>query len=83
MTLITIDKDTCTKCCLCVTQCNIIIGKEGMVPRQMPNSDAFCMRCGHCLAICPTGAIKHKEMTDTPTYRKVVGDFLRAMYSAY
>ena len=70
MALVTINKETCTKCAMCVSQCNMIIGKEGVVPRQMPNSDAFCMRCGHCVAICPTGALTHKEMMDTPEIDK-------------
>jgi nitroreductase/NAD-dependent dihydropyrimidine dehydrogenase PreA subunit len=69
MALITIDKETCTKCALCTTQCNIILGKEGVYPRQIPNTDEFCMRCGHCVAVCPTGSLKHKEMTDTPSVK--------------
>jgi len=70
MTLIKIDEKTCTKCALCTTQCNMILGKEGVVPRQMPMTDEYCMRCGHCVAVCPTGALTHKEMPDTPKLDK-------------
>src|SRR4030042_4159290 len=72
MALLTIDKDTCTKCGICATQCNMIIFKEGSYPRQMPGTDEFCMRCGHCVAVCPTGSLTHKEMPaeQTPLVEK-------------
>src|SRR4030042_3350381 len=72
MALLTIDKDTCTKCGICATQCNMIIFKEGSYPRQMPGTDEFCMRCGHCVAVCPTGSLTHKEMLaeQTPLVEK-------------
>jgi nitroreductase/NAD-dependent dihydropyrimidine dehydrogenase PreA subunit len=74
MALITIDKETCTKCGICATQCNMIIYKEGSYPRQLPGTDEFCMRCGHCVAVCPTGSLTHKEMPAEQTplvYKKL------------
>jgi len=70
MTLITINKDTCTKCGQCAVPCRIIYFKEGSYPRQMPGTDEFCMRCGHCVGYCPTGALTHKEMPVTPPIEK-------------
>jgi nitroreductase/Pyruvate/2-oxoacid:ferredoxin oxidoreductase delta subunit len=70
MTLVTVNKETCTKCGICTTQCNMILGKEGAYPRQLPGTDEYCMRCGHCVAVCPTGALTHKEMPDTPKLDK-------------
>jgi nitroreductase/NAD-dependent dihydropyrimidine dehydrogenase PreA subunit len=67
MTLITINQETCTKCGLCTQMCGMIWGKEGGYPRQVPNTDEFCMRCGHCVGICPTGALMHKEMPPDQT----------------
>jgi nitroreductase/NAD-dependent dihydropyrimidine dehydrogenase PreA subunit len=67
MALLEINKETCTKCGLCATQCNMIIFKEGSYPRQLPGTDEFCMRCGHCVAVCPTGSLTHKEMPQTQT----------------
>jgi nitroreductase/NAD-dependent dihydropyrimidine dehydrogenase PreA subunit len=67
MSMITIDKDTCTKCGICATQCNIIIFKDGSYPRQIPGLDEYCMRCGHCVAVCPTGSLTHKEMPPEQT----------------
>jgi nitroreductase/Pyruvate/2-oxoacid:ferredoxin oxidoreductase delta subunit len=62
MPLITVNKETCTKCGLCAVPCRMIYFKEGSYPRQVPGTDEFCMRCGHCVGLCPTGALKHKEM---------------------
>ena len=72
MAVIQIDKETCTKCGICATQCNMIIFKEGSIPRQMPGTDEFCMRCGHCVAICPIGSLTHREMPaeQTPPVNK-------------
>jgi nitroreductase/Pyruvate/2-oxoacid:ferredoxin oxidoreductase delta subunit len=70
MTLITVDKETCTKCGLCAVPCRMIYFKEGSYPRQVPGTDEFCMRCGHCVGLCPTGALVHKEMPDTPPIEK-------------
>ncbi len=70
MALITIDRETCTKCGLCAIPCGMILFKEGSYPRPIPNLETFCMRCGHCVGYCPTGALKHAEMPDTPEIKK-------------
>ncbi len=72
MTLITIDKETCTRCGLCTIPCRMIYMREGSYPRQLPGTDEFCMRCGHCVGICPTGALTHREMPleETPLIDK-------------
>jgi nitroreductase/Pyruvate/2-oxoacid:ferredoxin oxidoreductase delta subunit len=70
MTLLTVNKETCTKCGLCAVPCRLIYFKEGSYPRQLPGTDEFCMRCGHCVGLCPTGALKHKQMPETPQIEK-------------
>ena len=70
MTLIRIDKETCTKCGICGKMCGIIHFKEGSYPRQLPGTDEFCLRCGHCVGICPTGSLTHKEMPEAPLMKK-------------
>jgi nitroreductase/NAD-dependent dihydropyrimidine dehydrogenase PreA subunit len=67
MALLEINKDTCTKCGICAEMCGIIYFKEGGYPRQLPGTDEFCMRCGHCVGICPTGSLTHKEMPPEQT----------------
>jgi nitroreductase/Pyruvate/2-oxoacid:ferredoxin oxidoreductase delta subunit len=67
MTLISIDEETCTKCGLCAVPCQLIYHKEGKYPRQLPHTDEYCMRCGHCVGLCPTGALRHAEMPPEET----------------
>jgi nitroreductase/NAD-dependent dihydropyrimidine dehydrogenase PreA subunit len=66
MTLIEVNKETCTKCGLCAATCagGIIRFKEDSYPSQVPGTDEFCMRCGHCVGICPTGSLTHREMPE-------------------
>ncbi|MDD5337893.1 MAG: nitroreductase family protein [Dehalococcoidales bacterium] len=63
MAIVEINKETCTKCNACAIICgaNLIIPRENDYPRFFPNGDEFCMRCGHCVGICPTGSLTHKE----------------------
>ena len=70
MAFLAIDKETCTKCGLCATQCSIVYFREGSFPRQLPVGEDACMQCGHCVAICPTGSLTHKAMTETPQLEK-------------
>jgi len=59
---IAIDTDVCKKDGLCAMSCprGILEQEEkGTVPKVI---DAFlqkCFRCGHCVAVCPHGAISH------------------------
>jgi nitroreductase len=72
MTLISIYKETCTKCGLCSIPCGLIFFKEGSYPSPVPGIDEFCIRCGHCVGYCPTGALKHAEMPDTPKIENIL-----------
>ncbi|MEG2174579.1 MAG: nitroreductase family protein [Oscillospiraceae bacterium] len=50
-----IHEDLCTGCGLCKRDCpsktiRMVDGKASAIP------NAFCMACGHCIAICPTGS---------------------------
>lgn len=64
MTLLEVNKETCTKCGSCADICpdGIILFIEDKYPRPVSAADEFCMRCGHCVSVCPTGSIKHDEM---------------------
>jgi nitroreductase/NAD-dependent dihydropyrimidine dehydrogenase PreA subunit len=72
MTLIQVNKETCTRCGICAEMCGIIHFKEGSYPRQLPGTDEFCLRCGHCVGVCPTGSLTHREMPpeQTPVIKK-------------
>ena len=59
MDLLTVDKDKCLRCGICVQTCPACIlslGPEG--PKC--DFDRGCMSCGHCVAVCPAGALSNK-----------------------
>ena len=64
MALLTVDAQKCVNDGLCQTACPgflIEIDDDGL-PRPMPNIENDCVRCGHCVAICPTDALFHAEL---------------------
>jgi len=80
---ITIDAAKCTNCGLCVKVCflNYEAGADGKV---RPRGELLCCAaCGHCLAVCPTGAITHPKVprsecapldeADRPSYEQYLG----------
>jgi nitroreductase/NAD-dependent dihydropyrimidine dehydrogenase PreA subunit len=54
-----VDTDKCTQCGSCSEDCPsriIVMGREDF-PAIAPEKEVSCLRCEHCLAICPVGAI--------------------------
>jgi nitroreductase/NAD-dependent dihydropyrimidine dehydrogenase PreA subunit len=61
---ITIDADICKKDGLCTMVCSYGIFQQeekGSIPKIDDVMLEKCFRCGHCVAICPTGAILHSH----------------------
>lgn len=57
--MVVIDSEVCTGCGACVKDCfnrNLIV-KEGKAELVRET----CIRCGHCVAICPVGAVQIPE----------------------
>lgn len=54
-----IDKEKCIHCGKCIEDCNpkIIKFDAEKFPSIKQSDEQFCMKCQHCLAICPVGAI--------------------------
>lgn len=54
-----VDKDKCIHCGKCIEDCNpkIINFNSEKLPNIKLENENFCMKCQHCLAICPVGAI--------------------------
>lgn len=60
MSLITVNKDKCVKCEICIKECPVSylkLGKNGPEER----AGATCTACGHCVGICPNSAIDNKR----------------------
>ena len=59
MLAFSVNKDRCTRCGLCVSDCpSRIIEQDGdRRPFVSAENEEDCLQCQHCLAICPTAAI--------------------------
>lgn len=66
MSLFTVDPEKCNRDGICAAECPIKIiefkGKKS-VPIPVPGAEALCIRCGHCVAVCPTAALSLAAMT--------------------
>ncbi|MBR4752052.1 MAG: nitroreductase family protein [Thermoguttaceae bacterium] len=56
---IEVDAKRCVRCGSCVNDClaKIVVMRENELPQTVPDGEARCFKCRHCLAICPTGAL--------------------------
>lgn len=54
-----IDKDKCIHCGLCINDCTAcsLEFDENKVPKFAQGGEERCIKCQHCLAICPVGAL--------------------------
>lgn len=65
---ISIDKDKCTLCGLCVRECvqGVLRDTGGEIIACRPEA---CYLCGHCVAVCPADAIENSGMDKTQIKR--------------
>ena len=64
MELFTINRETCTRCGICIADCpaGIIELKDNNVPTSVADADILCISCGHCVAVCPHGSLSHRDI---------------------
>ncbi len=67
MSLFTVDPEKCKRDGICVAECPALLlelkdDKEA-VPVPIDEADEFCITCGHCVAVCPHGALSHRAMS--------------------
>lgn len=64
MGLITIDQSKCKRDGFCVRECPAVIIRlpEERYPEIVEGGEAGCIRCGHCVAVCPHGALDHADV---------------------
>ena len=61
MNTITVDKEKCVKCGLCISDCvSKCIGLDQEDYPRMLHSER-CLACQHCMSICPQGALSFNE----------------------
>ncbi len=62
--MLIVDQEKCRKDGICAADCPTAIIKidkqEG--PRIVPGGEMSCLRCGHCVAVCPHQALSHQEV---------------------
>lgn len=52
-----VDNEKCTNCGLCVAECPVRIIEMDSVPFIREEKEKNCIKCQHCFAVCPEGAI--------------------------
>lgn len=66
MPLFIVDQRKCRRDGLCVAECPAklieIIGKEGF-PSPVEGAEELCINCGHCVSVCPHGALSLKTIS--------------------
>jgi nitroreductase/NAD-dependent dihydropyrimidine dehydrogenase PreA subunit len=72
--LLSIDTEKCNYDRLCVEACSrriIEMENRGTIPTLVVGAEELCNNCGHCVAVCPTGALSLDTMRpgDCPEIR--------------
>ena len=65
MGLLTIDATKCKQDGICAGECPTAIIKlkdKDSLPEMVPGGEAFCLVCGHYVAVCPHGALNHAQV---------------------
>lgn len=65
MRLLSIDQQLCRQDGICSAVCPVQIitpARDSQYPAMVPNGAKWCLRCGHCVAVCPHEAIRHHDM---------------------
>jgi nitroreductase/NAD-dependent dihydropyrimidine dehydrogenase PreA subunit len=75
VSLFTIDKEKCKRDGICVAVCPVRIIElkdDSRVPTPVESAEEICIKCGHCVSVCPHGAFMHSiiNLNDCPPVRK-------------
>ncbi|MCR5562070.1 MAG: nitroreductase family protein [Desulfovibrio sp.] len=56
---ITVDREKCVHCGLCVADCPMYCLEFGgeQTPQYQDGAEGLCIACQHCMAVCPEGAL--------------------------
>ncbi|MFC2011244.1 nitroreductase family protein [Chloroflexota bacterium] len=63
--LLSVDTEKCNRDGICVEACGrriIVMKDQDAVPTSVARAGELCSQCGHCVAVCPTGALSWDNM---------------------
>jgi nitroreductase/NAD-dependent dihydropyrimidine dehydrogenase PreA subunit len=66
MSLFQIDAQLCQQDGICAATCPVGIihmDETSRLPKPTREAEELCIGCGHCVAVCPKGALSHRLMT--------------------
>ncbi|MHA2427902.1 MAG: nitroreductase family protein [Candidatus Hermodarchaeia archaeon] len=66
MSLFTVDDKKCNRGGVCVENCPaqiIVLDEDNQVPVPSKGAEEICINCGHCVSVCPTGALSLSTMS--------------------
>ena len=66
MSLFTVDVTKCNRDGICVENCPaqiIVLNDDHQTPIPLKDAEENCINCGHCVSVCPTGALSLSTMT--------------------
>ena len=65
MPFITLNREKCKRDGICVQECPaqiLAMADRNAFPAPIENTEEFCTNCGHCVAVCPHGALTLETM---------------------
>jgi len=65
MSLFVVDENKCKRDGICAAECPtkiIALKDDDPVPRPARGAEDICINCGHCVAVCPRGALSLEKM---------------------
>jgi nitroreductase/NAD-dependent dihydropyrimidine dehydrogenase PreA subunit len=65
MGFLSVDVSKCNKDSICVSDCPMALVRchqSTGYPCMIPGGEEVCVRCGHCIAACPQGALRHSRI---------------------
>ena len=66
MSLFVVDQEKCNRDGICVETCPakiIELNDTDEIPAPAADADDLCLNCGHCVSVCPTGALSLSTMS--------------------
>ncbi len=59
--LVTADATRCIQCGICGYNCPVGIPVRDYARQGLPVTDASCITCGQCIAVCPRGTLRWEK----------------------